>query len=36
MKRIVEDKNFYSGQKKDGVYGFFRGDEPIHGLTNRN
>lgn len=29
---LVEDKNFYTGQKKDGIYGFFRGGESIHGL----
>ena len=29
---LVEDKNFYSGQKQDGIYTFFRGGESIHGL----
>ena len=29
---LVEDKNFYSGQKRDGIYAFFRGGESVHGL----
>jgi hypothetical protein len=29
---LVEDKNFYSGKKQDGIYAFFRGREPVHGL----
>lgn len=29
---LVQDKNFYSGQKQDGVYSYFRGQELIHGL----
>lgn len=29
---LVEDKNFYSGQKLDGIYAFFRGGESVHGL----
>lgn len=29
---LVEDKNFYSGQKQDGIYAFFRGGKPVHGL----
>lgn len=29
---LVEDKNFYSGQKQDGIYAFFRGGESVHGL----
>lgn len=29
---LVEDKNFYSGQKKDGIYAFFRTDESVRGL----
>lgn len=29
---IVEDKNFYSGKKQDGIYAFFRGGERVHGL----
>lgn len=28
---LVEDKNFYSGQKQDGIYAFFRGEAPVHG-----
>jgi hypothetical protein len=28
---LVEDKNFYSGQKQDGIYAFFRGGESVHG-----
>ena len=28
---LVQDKNFYSGQKQDGVYAYFRGHELIHG-----
>ena len=30
---LVEDKNFYSGQKQDGIYAIFRGGQPVHGLT---
>lgn len=30
---LVEDKNFYEGQKQDGVYSFFRGATPIHGVV---
>lgn len=29
---LVEDKNFYSGQKQDGIYAFFRGNKAVHGL----
>lgn len=29
---LVQDKNFYSGQKQDGIYAFFRGKEPVNGL----
>lgn len=29
---LVEDKNFYSGQKQDGIYSFFRGVEPVYGV----
>lgn len=29
---LVKDKNFYYGQKQDGVYAFFRGGESVHGL----
>ena len=28
---LVQDKSFYSGQKQDGIYSYFRGQEPIHG-----
>ena len=28
---LVQDKNFYSGQKQDGVYAYFRGHELIQG-----
>lgn len=28
---LVQDKNFYSGQKQDGIYAYFRGKEPICG-----
>lgn len=29
---LVEDKNFYTGNKQDGIYAFFRGGESVHGL----
>lgn len=29
---LVKDKNFYSGQKQDGIYSFFREKQPVHGL----
>lgn len=29
---MVVDKNFYSGQKRDGIYAFFRSNEQVHGL----
>lgn len=29
---LVHDKNFYSGQKQDGIYTFFRGNDPVHGM----
>ncbi len=32
---IVQDKNFYSGKKKDGIYAFFRDSKPICGLINK-
>ena len=28
---LVQDKNFYTGQKQDGIYAYFRGEEPVHG-----
>lgn len=28
---LVQDKNFYSGQKQDGIYAYFRGEDPVHG-----
>lgn len=28
---LVEDKNFYSGQKQDGIYAFFRRNKAVHG-----
>ena len=28
---LVQDKNFYSGQKQDGIYAYFRGEQPVHG-----
>lgn len=32
---LVDDKNFYSGKKIDGIYSFFRGEKPINGTINR-
>lgn len=32
---LVQNKNFYSGQKQDGIYVYFRGQELIHGLINK-
>ncbi len=29
---MVNDKNFYSGAKKDGIYAYFRGTEAISGI----
>ena len=29
---LVQDKNFYSGQKQDGIYAFFRGSKPLNGV----
>lgn len=26
---LVQDKNFYSGRKQDGIYAFFRGDKTV-------
>ncbi|WP_281976068.1 hypothetical protein [Halobacillus litoralis] len=31
----VEDNLFYSGSKRDGIYGFFRNGELIHGEVNK-
>ena len=28
---LVQDKNFYSGQKREGVYAYFRGGDPVRG-----
>ncbi len=28
---LVQDKNFYSGSKQDGIYAYFRGGEPVQG-----
>lgn len=28
---LVEDKNFYSGKRQDGIYAFFRNSNYIHG-----
>jgi hypothetical protein len=28
---LVQDKNFYSGSKQDGIYAYFRGNDPVHG-----
>lgn len=28
---LVQDKNFYSGQKQDGIYAYFRGQDSVHG-----
>lgn len=32
---MVQDKNFYSGQKQDGIYAYFRGQDPIHGIITK-
>lgn len=32
---LVHDKNFYSGQKKDGIYAYFRGQDPVHGIITK-
>lgn len=32
---LVEDKNFYSGEKQDGIYSYFRGNTPIHGVITK-
>lgn len=28
---LVQDKNFYSGQRKDGIYAYFRDQKTVHG-----
>lgn len=28
---LVQDKNFYSGNKQNGIYAYFRGNKSIHG-----
>ncbi len=30
---LVQDKAFYSGDKQDGIYSYFRGYVPIHGFV---
>ncbi len=30
---LVQDKNFYSGNKRDGIYSYFRGNTPINGTV---
>lgn len=32
---VVNDKNFYSGKKKDGIYSFFRGNILLEGTINK-
>lgn len=32
---LVQDKNFYSGQKQDGIYAYFRGQDLVHGEINK-
>lgn len=32
---IVEDSKFYAGDKKDGIYTYFRSDTPIHGKITK-
>ena len=32
---MVNDKNFYSGKKVDGIYEFFRDNGVIHGIINK-
>lgn len=32
---IVEDHNFYEGTKKDGIYSFFRDNQPVNGLITK-
>lgn len=32
---LVQDKNFYLGQKQDGVYAHFRGQDPVHGMITK-
>ena len=32
---LVDDKNFYSGNKRDGIYSFFRGNKAITGTIEK-
>lgn len=32
---LVQDKNFYSGQRQDGIYAYFRGQKFIHGVITK-
>lgn len=32
---LVEDKNYYSGRKKAGIYGYFRDNQTIHGRITK-
>lgn len=32
---LVQDKKFYSGSRQDGIYAFFRGTSPIHGVITK-
>ena len=32
---MVNDKNFYSGKKIDGIYAFFRGNKTLSGKINK-
>lgn len=32
---LVQDRNFFSGTKQDGIYSFFRGNKPIHGIITK-
>lgn len=32
---LVQDKVFYSGDKKDGIYAYFRSNAPIHGTITK-
>lgn len=32
---LVQDKKFFSGAKQDGIYSYFRGKKPIHGIITK-
>ena len=32
---LVQDKNFCTGEKRDGIYAYFRSNAPVHGIITK-